>query len=40
VILGPGPAALAHQTDEYCEIARIEEAKAISARLIDDWSGG
>jgi succinyl-diaminopimelate desuccinylase len=39
VILGPGPAALAHQTDEYCEIMRIEEAKAISARLIDDWRG-
>lgn len=37
VVLGPGPAALAHQTDEYCEIARIEESKEISARLIDAW---
>ncbi len=37
VILGPGPAALAHQTDEYCEIGRIGEAKEISARLIDQW---
>lgn len=35
VILGPGPAAQAHQTDEYCEIARIEEAKA---GLIADWT--
>lgn len=39
VILGPGPAALAHQTDEYCEIGRIQEAKEISARLIDQWTG-
>lgn len=37
VILGPGPAALAHQTDEYCEIAAIEQAKEICARLIDGW---
>ena len=37
VILGPGPAALAHQTDEYCEIAAIEAHKEISARLIQDW---
>jgi succinyl-diaminopimelate desuccinylase len=37
VILGPGPAALAHQTDEFCEIARIEESKEIAARLIDAW---
>ncbi len=39
VVLGPGPAALAHQTDEYCEIAAIEEAKAISQRLMVDWVG-
>lgn len=37
VVLGPGPAAMAHQTDEYCEVVRIEEATEISARLIDDW---
>jgi succinyl-diaminopimelate desuccinylase len=37
VICGPGPAALAHQTDEYCEVARIEEAKEICAKLIDGW---
>lgn len=37
VILGPGPAALAHQTDEYCEIPAIEAAKEINRRLIDQW---
>ena len=37
VVLGPGPAALAHQTDEYCEIPAIETAKEINRRLIDDW---
>lgn len=39
VILGPGPAALAHQTDEWCETARIEEAVAIYRRLIEGWCG-
>lgn len=37
VVLGPGPAAMAHQTDEYCEIAAIEAAKAINHQLIDRW---
>jgi succinyl-diaminopimelate desuccinylase len=39
IILGPGPAALAHQTDEYCEIAAIEEASVVFAKLIDGWKG-
>lgn len=39
VILGPGPAPLAHQTDEYCEIAAIEAHKEICRRLIEDWRG-
>lgn len=39
IIMGPGPAALAHQTDEYCEIARIEEHAEISRRLISAWCG-
>ena len=34
IILGPGHASMAHQTDEWCECARIEEAVAIYARLI------
>jgi succinyl-diaminopimelate desuccinylase len=39
VILGPGHAPMAHQTDEWCECARIEEAVAIYARLIGAWCG-
>jgi succinyl-diaminopimelate desuccinylase len=37
VILGPGPAALAHQTDEWCDIARIDEAVDIYRRLVAQW---
>jgi succinyl-diaminopimelate desuccinylase len=37
VILGPGPTAQAHQTDEWCEISAIAEAAEICRRLIDDW---
>jgi succinyl-diaminopimelate desuccinylase len=37
VILGPGAAHMAHQTDEWCECQRIEEAVAIYARLIAAW---
>jgi succinyl-diaminopimelate desuccinylase len=40
VVLGPGPAELAHQTDEWCEAAQIEKASEICARLIDDWQSG
>ena len=39
VILGPGPTALAHQTDEWCEVARIEAAVEIYRRLICAWCG-
>jgi succinyl-diaminopimelate desuccinylase len=39
VILGPGPAAMAHQTDEWCEIAKIDEAVDIYGRLIKSWCG-
>jgi succinyl-diaminopimelate desuccinylase len=34
VILGPGPAHMAHQTDEWCECAHIKEAVAIYEQLI------
>ncbi len=34
VLLGPGEPALAHQTDEFCLIARIEEAEAIYSETI------
>ena len=39
VVLGPGPAHLAHQTDEHCEVLRVEEAVAINRQLIDGWLG-
>jgi succinyl-diaminopimelate desuccinylase len=39
VILGPGPAHMAHQTDEYCEIERIVQHKAICLDLIKSWAG-
>ena len=39
VILGPGEAALAHQTDEWVSVAAIGAAKEIYTRLIADWRG-
>jgi succinyl-diaminopimelate desuccinylase len=39
VILGPGPAHMAHQTDEWCEVTRIEEAVEINRQLIVEWCG-
>lgn len=39
VILGPGPAHMAHQTDEWCACVRIEEAVEIYERLIAEWCG-
>lgn len=38
VVLGPGEPELAHQTDEYCLVDRIEEAVDIYTDLIKDWS--
>ena len=35
VILGPGEPAMAHQTDEYCHTARIEEAVTIYRSIIE-----
>jgi succinyl-diaminopimelate desuccinylase len=39
LVLGPGPAEMAHQTDEFCVLSRIEEAKEIYSRLITQWCG-
>ncbi len=39
IILGPGEPAMAHQTDEWCSIKRIEEAEAIFSELIVRWCG-
>ncbi|MCW2241548.1 M20 family metallopeptidase [Azospirillum canadense] len=37
VILGPGEAAMAHQTDEYCLVSRIDQAVEAYGRIIEDW---
>jgi succinyl-diaminopimelate desuccinylase len=37
VILGPGEPQLAHQTDEYCLVDRVEQAADVYVQLIDDW---
>ncbi len=37
VILGPGEPSMAHQTDEYCYIDRIEQAVAIYKEIITRW---
>lgn len=39
VILGPGEAAMAHQTDEYCGMERIRQSVQIYEELIRDWCG-
>ena len=39
VVLGPGEAQLAHQTDEYCSMDRIRQSIAIYEDLIRDWCG-
>jgi succinyl-diaminopimelate desuccinylase len=38
-IIGPGELALAHQTDEYCFVSRVEEATEIYSRMIRSWCG-
>jgi succinyl-diaminopimelate desuccinylase len=37
VILGPGEAAKAHQTDEYCSVRRVHQACDIYGRLSGRW---
>jgi hypothetical protein len=37
IILGPGEAAKAHQTDEYCPVQRIRDATDIYTRLAVAW---
>jgi succinyl-diaminopimelate desuccinylase len=36
-VLGPGEADMAHQTDEYCYVRRIEEARAVFVETIRKW---
>lgn len=37
VILGPGQPEMAHQTDEFCYVDKIEDATKIFCSLISDW---
>ena len=39
LILGPGEASMAHQTDEYCYVERIEQAVEAYTRITKDWCG-
>jgi succinyl-diaminopimelate desuccinylase len=37
IIMGPGPMAMAHQTDEYCEVAEIDRCVAALAAIGRDY---
>lgn len=39
IILGPGEPSMAHQTDEYCLLSRLEEAERLYGEIIQDWMG-
>lgn len=40
ICYGPGDIALAHGAEEWIEVAEIERATQVLARLIGDWCGG
>jgi succinyl-diaminopimelate desuccinylase len=37
VILGPGEPEQCHVADEWCSLARVDEAVAVYAELLDRW---
>lgn len=39
VILGPGEPTLAHQTDEWCSVGKIDVSVEIFERVIREWNG-
>ena len=39
VVLGPGEPLLAHQTDEWCSIARVEQSVELFGALMRRWCG-
>jgi succinyl-diaminopimelate desuccinylase len=39
VILGPGEPTLAHQTDEWCSLTRLEQSTDLFVTLMKDWCG-
>ena len=39
LILGPGETSMAHKTDEYCLVTRIEGAVELYTEIARDWMG-
>lgn len=39
LILGPGEASQAHQTDEWCSLHRLEQSVDLFERIMKDWCG-
>ncbi|HZQ75459.1 MAG TPA: M20 family metallopeptidase [Burkholderiales bacterium] len=39
IVVGPGEAQMAHQTDEYCSMERIRQAVQIYEEIIREWCG-
>jgi succinyl-diaminopimelate desuccinylase len=39
VVLGPGEPTMAHQTDEYCMVDRIDQAVAVYEQITRRWCG-
>ena len=37
IVLGPGEPKLAHQTDEWCSMARIDQSVELFTTLMRDW---
>jgi succinyl-diaminopimelate desuccinylase len=37
IVLGPGEPHMAHQTDEYCVIERVESSVGLYEQIIADW---
>jgi succinyl-diaminopimelate desuccinylase len=37
LILGPGEASMAHQTDEYCVLDRVEASVDMYKDIISNW---
>jgi len=37
IILGPGDMSVAHQTDEYCDVTKIEEAAQMFEAITRRW---
>jgi succinyl-diaminopimelate desuccinylase len=39
LVLGPGEAQMAHQTDEYCIMERVKASVDLYQQVIADWCG-